>query len=176
MGIRVCSGTYRSRIIETPAGGVRPTTDRVKEAMFSTLGPDLADMPVLDLFAGSGNLGIEALSRGAGHATFVESSPVSLRVIRKNLDSLGLTQKARVIRADVRVFVRSCKEPFGLIFMDPPYNKGLASECAPHVYTLLAPGGVLVVEHAPAERLGMLPWKERRYGGTMVSYLRREDL
>lgn len=170
VSIRVCSGLYRSRRLECPAKGVRPTTDRVKQAIFSTLPVDLDGASVLDLFAGCGNLGIEALSRGAQTVTFVDSAPRSLRAIEKNIGSLNAGEHARIIRSEAGSFVRGCIEEFDVVFMDPPYNKGLASEMAPHVYRLVKTGGVLVVEHSPDEEIPVQPWKTRTYGDTMITY------
>ncbi len=149
---------------------MRPTTDRVKQAMFSTLPVDLDGASVLDLFAGCGNLGIEALSRGAQTVTFVDASPRSIRSIEKNIALLKAGEHARIIRAEAGSFVRGCIEEFDVVFMDPPYNKGLASEMAPHVYRLVKTGGVLVVEHSPDEAIPVQPWKTRTYGDTMITY------
>jgi 16S rRNA (guanine966-N2)-methyltransferase len=174
MTIRVCAGLYRSRRIECPAKGVRPTTDRVKQAIFSTLPVDLQDAQVLDLFAGSGNLGIEALSRGAAQVTFVDGSAPCTRVIDGNLMLLGAQMRARVIRSDAQAFLERCRNEFDVIFMDPPYNKGLASQLTPHVYTFVKTGGVLVIEHSPAEPIPVQPWKVRTYGDTMITYITRD--
>jgi len=170
VSIRVCAGIYRSRRLECPAKGVRPTTDRVKQAIFSTLPVDLDNASVLDLFAGCGSLGIEALSRGAQRVTFVDSSFRSIRAIEKNIDSLKAGEHARIIRSEAGAFVRGCTEEFDVIFMDPPYDKGLASEMEPHVYRLVKSGGVLVVEHSPDEAIPVQPWKTRTYGDTMITY------
>ncbi len=167
---------YKSRRLECPAQGVRPTTDRVKEAIFSTLAQEIPGAMVLDLFAGSGNLGIEALSRGAHEVTFVDKSPVAIRCIEKNLASLGNQAHIDVIRADALSFIRHCTREFDLIFMDPPYNKGLASTITPHVYTLLKFGGILTVEHSPDEIIDFRPWKARTYGDTMITYIMRSEL
>lgn len=173
MSIRVCGGTYRSRRLECPQTGVRPTTDRVKEAIFSTLAGHLQGACVLDLFAGSGNLGIEALSRGACEVTFVDKSAVSVRVIEKNLQALGINEHITCIKSEVSAFVRQCSMLYDLIFMDPPYNKGLASNMTPHVYNLLKFGGILTIEHSPSEIIEINPWKTRTYGDTMITYIMR---
>ncbi len=175
MSIRICAGRYGSRRIECPAKGVRPTTDRVKQAIFSTLPFDLAGTRVLDLFAGSGNLGIEALSRGSEEVVFVDSSRMCTEVIRKNLSSLKADEQTKVVKSDVRSFVEKCGDKFDVIFMDPPYNKGLASELAPRVYRLLKTGGVLVVEHSPDEPISLHPWKIRTYGDTVITYIVRDE-
>jgi 16S rRNA (guanine966-N2)-methyltransferase len=174
MSIKVCAGIYRSRRIECPVRGVRPTTDRVKQAIFSTLPVDLEGAHVLDLFAGSGNLGIEALSRGAELVTFVDGSKTCIQVIEKNLRMLQALDRARMVRSDVKAFLDKSRETFDVIFMDPPYNKGLASDLAPHVYSFVKTGGVLVIEHSPIETIPVDPWKTRTYGDTMVTYITRD--
>ncbi|HNY64883.1 MAG TPA: 16S rRNA (guanine(966)-N(2))-methyltransferase RsmD [Deltaproteobacteria bacterium] len=174
MSIRVCAGRYGSRRLECPVKGVRPTTDRVKQAIFSTLPVDLEGAHVLDLFAGSGNLGIEALSRGAGHVTFVDSSKVCTQVIEKNLRLLQALDQAKIVRSGVEAFLEKCQDQFDVIFMDPPYNKGLASQLAPHVYSFVKTGGVLVIEHSPIEAVPVEPWKTRTYGDTMITYITRD--
>lgn len=154
---------------------MRPTTDRVKEAVFSTLMHHLQDAHVLDLFAGSGSLGCEALSRGAAMVTFVEQSRECTEIIKRNISSIGLPKQAAIIKSDVRIFLNSCHEKYDLIFMDPPYHKGLASDLAPHVYNLLNPGGILVVEHETGEEIPLNPWKHKQYGDTSISYFTRSD-
>ncbi|MBN2298505.1 MAG: 16S rRNA (guanine(966)-N(2))-methyltransferase RsmD [Deltaproteobacteria bacterium] len=167
------SGIYKSRKLECPLKGVRPTTDKVKEAIFSVLAPDIQDAYVLDLFAGSGNLGIEALSRGAEHVTFIDQSMLCKRTIEKNLSTLNISGNATIIRSDALSFARQCTAVFDLIFMDPPYNKGLASKTVPHVYNLLKIGGILTIEHSPDEVIDMQHWKTRIYGDTMITYIKR---
>lgn len=175
MSIRVCAGIYRSRIIECPAKGVRPTTDRVKQAVFSTLPVDLEGALVLDLFAGSGNLGIEALSRGAERVTFVDGSKDCTRVIEQNVRLLGALDHTKIVRSEAHAFLEKCRDNFDVIFMDPPYNKGLASELAPHVYSFVKTGGVLVIEHSPVEPIPVQSWKTRTYGDTMVTYIIKDS-
>ena len=175
MSIRICGGLYGSIRIECPASRVRPTTDRVKEAIFSTLGNDLEDITVLDLFAGSGSLGIEAISRGARHVTFVEKSAECVKVIWRNISIIGAQEQAVVIKSEAMSYVKNCTTSFNLIFMDPPYHKDLACTMAPHVYNLLTIGGILVVEHSVREEIPMLTWKTKRYGDTSVSYFMRSS-
>lgn len=173
MSIRVCAGIYRSRVLQCPSRDVRPTTDRVKQAVFSTLPLDLAGTGVLDLFSGCGNLGIEAISRGAAMVTFVDASPQSIRAVQKNISTLDAGEHARIIRSEAGSFVRKCEDSFDVVFMDPPYNKGLASQLSPQVYKLLKNGGVLVIEHSPHEPIPVTPWKARTYGDTAITYLRK---
>ncbi|MEA2102735.1 MAG: 16S rRNA (guanine(966)-N(2))-methyltransferase RsmD [Thermodesulfobacteriota bacterium] len=179
MGIRICSGTYRSRRIECPSSGVRPTTDRVKEAIFSSLGMDFAGLNCLDLFSGSGSLGIEALSRGARHVVFVDSSKKSIRVIEKNLAMLKARDHSRVIWSDAARFIKKCPDRFDCIFMDPPYNKGLASQTIHRVYQLLNTQGILVIEHSRDEKIDIESFRDtgrsrvRTYGKTVITYLEK---
>jgi 16S rRNA (guanine966-N2)-methyltransferase len=172
VNMRICSGLYKSRHIICP-NGIRPTTDRVKQALFSSLIMDLYGFAVLDLFAGSGALGLEALSRGALTITFVEQAVPCIKSIRANLASLNVAHQATIIKADARDYVTSCTQTYDLVLMDPPYDKGLASQLAPHVYELLKPGGVLVIEHTPREQIAMEIWKNRVYGDTMITYIQR---
>lgn len=173
MSIRICGGIYRSIRLDCPSSGVRPTTDRVKEAIFSVLMNHLQDAHVLDLFAGCGSLGIEAISRGAAHATFVDSSRSCIEIIRRNIQSIKAESRATIMKFEAGQFARNCQDHFDLIFMDPPYHKGLATELTPHVYNLLKPGGILVVEHSPQDEISMPAWKSKRYGGTNISYFSR---
>lgn len=175
MSIRICGGLYRSIRLDCPCSGVRPTTDRVKEAVFSVLMNDLQDAYVLDLFAGCGSLGIEAISRGAAHATFVDNSRSCIEIIRKNIRSVKAESLATVMKIEAGQFVRNCQDRFNLIFMDPPYHKGLATELTPHVYNLLKVGGILIIEHSQRDKIPMEAWKAKRYGDTSISYFRRSD-
>ena len=171
--MRVVAGQLGGRRLAAPRGrDTRPTADRVREAVFSILGP-LDGERVLDLFAGSGALGIEALSRGAGSAVFVDDATSAVRAVRENLDALGLS--ARVVRADAAQALRDAREAgdaYDLIFVDPPYRHaerwaGRLSELLPAV---LASGGRVVSEsdrRAPLA-LGLRLADERRYGDTLI--------
>src|SRR3954453_13668244 len=123
--MRVIAGSYGGRTLKAPAGdGTRPTSDRVREALFSILGDRVAGARVLDLFAGSGALGIEALSRGAASATFVDDAPAALRVLRANLEALG--EDAEVVRADAVRWLRAASgraHQYDLVLLDPPYRQ-----------------------------------------------------
>ncbi len=171
--MRVIAGTRRGRRLAAPRGReTRPTADRVREALFSILG-DVEGARVLDLFAGSGALGIEALSRGAAEATFVDSAPAAIRAIRANLAALDLD--ATVLRRDWRAALReasAASRHYDLVFLDPPYR--LAASLGPPLAAALTPvvaaGGRVVAEsdrRAPLD-LGLPLSDERRYGDTTI--------
>src|SRR4051794_6914770 len=172
--MRVIAGMYGGRRLSAPPGSrTRPTSDRVREALFSILGARVVDARVLDLFAGSGALGIEALSRGAAAATFVDSAPAAIRAVRANLDALGA--QAQVRRADARRFLGGASgeaRQYDLVFLDPPYRLAgrLGDELTAALAAVLAPGAVVVVEsdrRAPLE-LQLPILDERRYGDTLI--------
>lgn len=183
--VRIIGGSAGGRRLATPRGAAtRPTTDRVRESLFSILGGPPEGTRVLDLFAGSGALGLEALSRGADHTVFVDQAPAALEVLRANLRSLGFGDRATVLRADaLRALPRleRAGERFGWIFVDPPYASGLADAVLERLGTgdLVAAEGVVAVEHdrrrSPAQRSGVLIRDDqRRYGDTVLSLYRRE--
>jgi 16S rRNA (guanine966-N2)-methyltransferase len=174
--VRVIAGRYGGRRLTTPRGAAtRPTADRVREALFSALGP-LDGLAVLDLFAGSGALGLEALSRGGAHAQFVDSAPAAVAAIRANLAALSVPEGvAGVRRQDARAFLRSAREQrrqYDLVFLDPPYRvaPALGRELSPLLPAVLAAGGRVVAEsdrRAPLE-LALPLTDERRYGDTLI--------
>ncbi|MGD0981887.1 MAG: 16S rRNA (guanine(966)-N(2))-methyltransferase RsmD [Solirubrobacteraceae bacterium] len=169
--MRVVGGEYGGRRLEAPRGrATRPTSERTREAVFSMLG-DINGARVLDLFAGSGALGIEALSRGAAHATFVDRARPAIAAITRNLEQLGLRERAQITQLDVRV-LEPHSASYDLVFVDPPY--GEATDLGPllerELPAQLAPGGRVVSEsdrRAPLE-LGLPTIRERRYGDTLI--------
>jgi 16S rRNA (guanine966-N2)-methyltransferase len=178
MAVRVVAGRLGGRRLRTvPGSATRPTSDRVREALFGVLGARVADARVLDLFAGTGALAIEALSRGARSAVLVEQAVRAATVIRANLDALGLGEVAIVRRTRAETFVRGQREgPYDLVFLDPPYAVPvglLAGLLARLARTALAPGAVVVVEAAsrsepPVWPPGLRPDPPRRYGDTTL--------
>lgn len=178
--LRVIAGELRGRKFAAPGGTrTRPTSDRVRESLFNLLGPLPRGSRVLDLFAGSGALGIEALSRGARHATFVEKERTALTALRGNLRALDLVDRTTVVPADVfRDAMEPAGGPFDRIFADPPYGADLSGPTLLRAAAWMAEDGVVVLEHAAAEPLPEPPeplalWKSRRYGGTIVSLFAR---
>ncbi len=173
--MRVVAGQLRGRrLIAPPGRGTRPTSDRVREALFSILGP-LDGVRVLDLFAGSGALGIEALSRGAAHVTFVDSGPRALAAIQRNLETLGVAgAEAAVSRRDALRFLREQDGArFDLVFADPPYSSAreLAAPLSELLPPLLAPEARIVTEsdkRTPLE-LALPLVLERAYGDTRIA-------
>lgn len=162
---------------------MRPTSDRVRESIFGLLGEEVSGACVLDLFAGSGALGLEALSRGAERAVFVEPDPGAFTILRKNLESLGAAETGtETLRMDYRQAIRRIKARsmrFRLAFLDPPYGKGLAAESAEGIGRagLVEDGGVVVVEEAYRAPEAVFPsgWElsaDRRYGDTRVMVFR----
>jgi 16S rRNA (guanine966-N2)-methyltransferase len=170
--MRITGGELGGRRIRVPraARELRPTTEKVREAIFSILG-DVSGARVLDLFAGSGALAIEALSRGAAEATLVDTHP---QTARRNVESVGLGDRAQVVRADAARFLRRAEEGvFDLVVCDPPYRLAdrLAAELDPLIRRALAEGGRVVVETSPDSPLDLeLPvLVERRYGDTLIT-------
>jgi 16S rRNA (guanine966-N2)-methyltransferase len=174
--MRVVAGRLGGRRLVAPKGtGTRPTSDRVREALFSALG-DLDGAQVLDLFAGSGALGIEALSRGAARAVFVERARPALVALRANLEALQLAGDVAEVRAiDARGALRAASrsgEKYDLVLVDPPYRlaPGLGRELEEALVAVLAPGAFLVTEsdrRAPLD-LRLAITRERRYGDTLI--------
>jgi 16S rRNA (guanine966-N2)-methyltransferase len=172
--MRVVAGQYKGHPLRSPRRATRPTLDRVREAVFSILGA-LDDLAVLDLYAGSGALGIEALSRGAGSATFVDSDAAAASVIRGNLERTR-AEGGRVVRADAVGFLRNAArqgEQWDLAFCDPPYRLAarLGEPLSRMLEPVLAPGARVVCESSHRQPLELdLPLeKERRYGDTRIA-------
>ncbi len=181
--MRVIAGRLRGRRLQAPPGrGTRPTSDRVREAVFAMLG-EVAGQTALDLFAGTGALGIEALSRGAARAVFVERERAALAALRANLRALGLDADLAEVRGeDASGAMRkalAAGEKYDLVFIDPPYSRAgdWAAQLSPLIAGLLAPAGRVVVEsdrRAPLA-LALAPWRERRYGDTSITIHRHDE-
>ena len=175
-GVRIAGGVARGTPLVEPRGvRLRPTSGLVREAVFNILGDQVDGARVLDLYAGTGALGIEALSRGATHATFVEGEAACVEAILQSLSRTGLSGRATVLRGRLpAAAARLEPEAFDLVFLDPPYNDEGAEETLMAVARLLAPGGTVVFEHGsrynPPERPGGLRIAERRvYGDSAIA-------
>lgn len=176
--MRVISGTARGRKLLSLDGlDTRPTTDRVKESVFNIVMPYLRGAKVLDLFAGSGALGIEALSRGAVHCTFVEHSRAAADIVRQNLANTRLSEAARLAEGDALSFLERETETYSLIFLDPPYDGGFYGPALSRIAErgILAADGVLVLEKRAGAEIpvpeGLEILKERKYGKTTICVL-----
>lgn len=171
--MRIIGGRWRGRQISVPAvGGVRPTGDRVREAWFSIIQFDVPNARVVDLCAGSGALGIEALSRGAAHVTFVDSSSSALAMIQRNLDALGADRASYVLQqGDAEQFIRGVPaDAFSLGFADPPYALGVAAALGT-AWRQTRFASLFSVEHPAALDLGD-GGDRRRYGQTAITFFR----
>ena len=180
---RVIAGSARGIRLEAPGPGTRPLADRVKQTLFAILEPDLEGARVLDLFAGSGAAGIEALSRGARSATFVEHDAGAAKVIATNLARAGLAGPAAVVVRDdaLRWLRRTAVEPFDVVIIDAPYDRTeLLVDALEAVAPLVAPGGRIVAKHfwrdAPPATFGLLASeRDRRFGETALTFYRRQE-
>ena len=179
--MRVITGTCRGRRLLEPVGrDVRPTADQVKEAMFSSVQFLLPGAKVLDLFGGSGQLGIEAVSRGALSATIVDRSDAAIRVIAANCRAANLAAQCDVRRGEADAFLAGCGVQYDLVLMDPPYHNGTVQRLLPLVDKITAPGGVVICE---TEREAVLPEREgelvmkkqHKYGKILVTKYEKEN-
>jgi 16S rRNA (guanine966-N2)-methyltransferase len=172
--VRIVAGRWRGRTISAPVGRqVRPTADRVREAWMSIVGPLLPDARVLDLCAGSGALGIEAVSRGAAYADLIEIAPPSLRAIQENIDVLGAGDAIRVHRMDALRFIEGLEAgAYDVAFADPPYDLGMANAIAER-WISVPFASVLGVEHRRDESLPG-DGERRKYGQTAITFYRRD--
>lgn len=176
--MRVITGTARGRkLIALEGNDVRPTTDKVKEAVFSIVHFDIDGSEILDLFAGSGQLGIEALSRGASRCTFVDSSQKSVKVVNENIKATGFEDKASVLNTDGLSYLRTCRLKFDIAFLDPPYEKGILEQTLPLLEEHMSDRGIVVCEHEqklvlPEEFGRLKKAKTYKYGKIEVTVYR----
>lgn len=179
--MRVITGTARGVQLKTPEGMVtRPTTDRVKEAMFSIIQFEIPGAAVLDLFGGTGQLGIEALSRGAKNAVFVDAGEPACRLIRENLKKCRMDDKAKVVRSDYLDYLSRTKEQFDIILLDPPYAEVFLENALKRIteIDILHSNGIIVAERPLGKEL---PWefdgyqrsKDYKYGKTLLTIYRK---
>ncbi|MGN0999106.1 MAG: 16S rRNA (guanine(966)-N(2))-methyltransferase RsmD [Faecousia sp.] len=180
--MRVISGKARGVSLKTPEGlKTRPTTDRVKEALFSIIQFDLPGTKVLDLFGGTGQLGIEAISRGAKSAVFVDEQESACALIRENLHRAKMEKEATVIRSDYLSYLSRCREYFDIIFLDPPYAEVFLENSLKKIteIDILQSGGIIIAERPLGKDL---PWdlpgftrsRDYKYGKTLLTLYRKE--
>lgn len=183
--MRIIGGSARGRAIAAPSGrNTRPTLDRVKESLFGILQFDIPSSNVLDLFSGSGNLGLEALSRGAAHAVLNDRDKSCAELIKKNSTLLGFNDRAEIYCMDSMALIdrlAGSKERFDVVFLDPPYESGLAQKAAERLFELelVADGGVVIIEHNDEVRPHDVPsvmclTDTRRYGIVYLSFFRKD--
>lgn len=174
--MRVTGGTGRGRKLKAPGGGVRPTSDKVKQALFNILGERVAGSAFLDLFAGAGGIGIEALSRDAERVVFVDASRASLEIIKHNVELSGFGDRAQVNASKAEAFLKKASGHFDIVFLDPPY----AEELKPLLELIAEAGvlksdGVVVAEHfkkrpSPERAGGLTLYREAKYGDTVLAF------
>ena len=181
--MRVITGKARGVLLKTPDGmQTRPTTDRVKEALFSIIQFELPGAKVLDLFGGTGQLGIEALSRGAAEAQFVDAREDACRMIKENLRRTKLEKEGRVVRSDYLDYLKRCREQFDIILLDPPYAEIFLENSLKMIteIDILRSGGIIVAERPTGKEL---PWnfegytrsKDYKYGNTLLTIYRKNQ-
>lgn len=182
--MRVISGKARSVALKTPEGlQTRPTTDRVKEALFSIIHFEIPGAKVLDLFGGTGQLGIEAISRGAASAVFVDQSEKACQLIRENVKRTKFEEFADIICADYLSYLKNCREKFNIIFLDPPYAEVFLENSLKIIteIDILQSGGIIVTERPMGKDLscefpGYSRSKEYKYGKTLLTLYRKESV
>lgn len=177
--MRVITGIARGKNLKTLDGNdVRPTSQKVKEAVFSAIQFDIEGRRVLDLFAGSGQLGIEALSRGAESAVFVDNSTASIKIIKQNIESTGFENSSKVYMSDYSSFTAMSRDTFDIVFLDPPYKQGFLVPALKSVLPLMSEYGIIICEYPsdveiPESIGGFAVAKTYRYGKINVSVYRK---
>lgn len=176
--MRVIAGNARGRKLQTLEGrDIRPTTDKVKSAIFSSIHFVLPDTNVLDLFAGSGQLGIEAWSRGAAHVTFVDQSANAIAIIQQNIQTVGCTNQCQVHTMEALSFLKSNSQKFDIVFLDPPYRQNILQDIIPHLSSAVCDDGLVICEHETElimpETIGNFQKeKDKKYGHTSTTTYR----
>ena len=180
--MRVIAGKAKGVVLKTPEGmQTRPTADRVKEALFSILQFDLPGTKILDLFGGTGQLGIEAISRGAKSAVFVDAGDAPCKLIKENLRRVKMEGEGRVVRSDYLQFLSQCREKFDIIFLDPPYAEVFLENSIKKIseIDILQSGGIIVAERPVEKPLdiqieGFSRSKDYKYGKTLLTLYRKD--
>ncbi len=177
--MRIISGQFRGRKLKTLEGmNTRPTADRVKESLFNILSTKVYDAKILDLFAGSGSLGLESLSRGASFCAFVDSSKDAIGIVKENIKLCKVEEYSKVINKDYLEAMKSIIEKFDIIFVDPPYSKGIEIIVLENAKDILSDDGIVVVETdnadiPPDEINGLMKYDSRKYGRTNISLYKK---
>ena len=178
--MRVIAGRYKGRKLNSPDSyAIRPTSDKAKEALFSILTAEIYGARVLDLFAGTGQLGLEALSRGAASVCFTDSSRKATELIKKNIAVTGFQARSKVLLTDAFSFLASCEEKFDIVFIDPPYEKGMCLRAAEGLSRVLNDNAIVICETRPdetlPERIGSLKAaKEYFYSNIRLTVYRKQ--
>lgn len=181
--MRIISGKYRGKeVFGYQLEGTRPTQDRIKESLFAMIQNEVGDAKVLDLFAGTGNLGLEALSNGARHCTFVDNNQKAVQTIKKNIHNLNIpTDQHKVILSDYQAFLNQDKESYDVIFLDPPYRYTVLPELLNDLVTKekITSGGIVVCEYEQGNLIesvqNLVQIKDRKYGYKRMTIYKREE-
>ncbi len=179
--MRVITGIAKGRKLDTLSGtDVRPTTDMVKEAVFSAIQFDIEGRSFLDLFAGSGQMGIEALSRGAENAVFIDSNPQAIAVIKTNLEKTGFIEQAKILKGDYNSFLLSTDKRFDIAFLDPPYNNNILENALKAVTKVMKEHSTIICEHpihvgVPKGVEGFSLIKQKKYSKIIISIYRKDS-
>jgi len=183
--MRVIAGLYKGRVLFSPSGdSIRPTSDRIKESIFNSLGSEIQDAKICDLFSGTGNLSIEALSRGAKYAVMVDDSLQAIHLMKRNVSHIGVVDKCRIVKMDVLQYLKLAaknREEFNFIFADPPYFSRAYENMMQRIIdgNLLTEGGLFVLELSsrndiPMAISGLMNIAEKNFGDTTVMYYRKK--
>lgn len=178
MNIRLIAGTFGGRVIEgSGTNRTHPMGERIRGSLFNIIGTEIADAKVLDAFAGSGSLGLEALSRGAQHATFIERDRVAQNVITNNIKTLGVVNVTKLVKAPVASWLETTEEQFDIIFADPPYHD-LQLSTVMRLTKVLKPNGLMVLSYTGRGEvptgLGVVVVDNRSYGDAVLAFYRKE--
>lgn len=180
MNVRIISGKFGGRKIQAPDNSrTHPMSERIRNALFNSVGVEVQDAEVLDVFAGTGAIGLEALSRGAKNVTFVEKDRVAQKVLNENIESLGVYTTTNIVRASLANWLSTYQgEGFDIIFADPPYHDTQFSTVS-RLFALLKPGGLMVLSHPgrgeEPTSTGVVVVDNRSYGNAFLTFYRRED-
>ena len=176
--MHIISGTHKGHKLEIPKSAVRPTMDKVREAIFAMIRSDVLNAEVLDLFAGSGSLGLEAISEGAERCDFVESSYKVVKTLQKNISKLTFNEFAHIHNCSAFSYLKNCTKTYDIIFFDPPYKREFASKIIKAIYMndVLSNDGIIIAETGKSEDISIFEnfiIKEKIYGNTKVTILKK---